>query len=95
MVSSSLRRLPTYRVVAPLLWQHDVQCWLRILDIVELGGTCWAGHSVGAQCDILRALKGALHGEGKLFLWKCKTKVVRNVTMSWKIVPAWLKVGCG
>lgn len=59
---------PTYRVVAPLLWQHDVQRWLRVLDVVELGGTRWADHSVGAQHDILRPLKGALHSQGKLLL---------------------------
>lgn len=59
---------PTYRVVAPLLWQHDIQRWLRVLDVVEFGGTRWADHSVGAQHDILRPLKGALHSQGKLFL---------------------------
>lgn len=68
MVSSSLRPLPTYRVIVPLLWQHDIQRRLCVLDIVELGGTRRAGHSVGAQRDILCPLEGALHGEGKLFL---------------------------
>lgn len=59
---------PTYRVVVPLLWQHDIQRWLRILDVVELGGTWRADDSIGAQHNILCPLKGALHSEGKLFL---------------------------
>lgn len=77
MVSSTLRPLPTYRVVAPLLWQHDIQRWLSILDIVELGRTWWADHSIRAQCDILCPFKGSFHSKGKLLLWK-KEKATQN-----------------
>lgn len=101
MVSSTLRPLPTYRVVAPLLWQHDIQRWLSVLDIVELGGTWWADHSIRAQHDILCPFKGSFHSKGKLLLWKNikkaahRTKHIRkSIWLNWEIVLSWLKVEC-